>query len=262
MIVENSMVIVRSLDDKSSYILKVSGDQKLGKSRVNLRDLIDKPYGSVFELINRSLKLLDNSSISLEYERSNPDEEKDDNNSNNLLRGNNSSYVDTNTAQKLKDSDIQRLRENGFTGGEIIKTLIENSETFASKTEFAQDKWIKRKEKKYRKTYRVLKCNPFNMCEASFDKNREKICNMRPDSLAQVLSQSGVRSGSRVLVVESMVGLVVGSVAYRMGGSGRILAVYGGQQPHFDMVNSFNLNRDATSIIQVRSVIVTLLDIF
>eukprot|EP01034_Spumella_vulgaris_P038380 gene38380-47385_t len=73
---------------------------------------------------------------------------------------------------------------------------------------------------------------------------------MRPDSLAQIISQSGIHSGSRVLVVESMVGLIVGSLAYRMRGSGRILAVYGGQQPHFDIVHNFNLDVGSKNIIQ------------
>lgn len=246
-ILENSTVVIRSMDAKSSYILKVCGDQKLGKSRISLKELAGKPYGSVFELQNRTLKLVDCSDKGLEYYVEDDMTESQTS----QLRGNNSVYVDSNTAQKLKDTDIQKLRESGYTGEKIIQSLIDNSDTFASKTDFAQEKWIKRKEKKYRKTYRVLKCNPFNICEASFDKNKEKICNLRPDSLAQVLSQSGVHSGSRVLVVESMVGLIVGSLAYRMRGMGRILAVYGSQQPHFDMAHSFNLDQACTAIIQV-----------
>ena len=72
-----------------------------------------------------------------------------------LVRGDNSFYVDTNTAQKLTEPDICRLKESGLNGEEIIRTLIENSETFASKTDYAQEKWIKRKEMKYRKKVRI-----------------------------------------------------------------------------------------------------------
>lgn len=90
-----------------------------------------------------------------------------------------------------------------------------------------------------------------SICEASFDKNKEKICNLRFDSLAQIISQSGVHSGTRVLVMDSMTGLLVGSLAYRMRGQGTILALYGGQQPHLEMVNSFNLSAEEINIIQV-----------
>jgi hypothetical protein len=80
-------------------------------------------------------------------------------------------------------------------------------------------------------------------------KSKDKICNMRSDVLGQVLSYSGVRSGSKVLIFESLVGLIVGSVAYRMRGNGIILAAYAGQQPHFPLVDSLNLDSGCTKII-------------
>ena len=58
-------------------------------------------------------------------------------------------------------------------------------------------------------------------------------------------------TGTRVLVMDSMTGLVVGSLAYRMRGQGLILALYGSQQPHLEMVNMFNLDNQSLSIIQV-----------
>ena len=74
---------------------------------------------------------------------------------------------------------------------------------------------------------------------------------MRWDVLAQVMSNSSIFSGAKVLIFDSMVGLLVGSAAYRMRGRGRILAVYGGQQPHLDMVDWLNLNDAETCIIEV-----------
>jgi hypothetical protein len=52
--------------------------------------------------------------------------------------------------------------------------------------------------------------------------------------------------------MDSLTGLLVGSLAYRMRGRGLILALYGGQQPHLEMVHSFNLSAQDVSIIQVR----------
>jgi len=40
------------------------------------------------------------------------------------------------------------MKEEGATGSVIIKSLIANSETWENKTEFAQEKWLKRKQKK------------------------------------------------------------------------------------------------------------------
>jgi hypothetical protein len=55
-----------------------------------------------------------------------------------------------------------------------------------------------------------------------------------------------------VLVMDSLTGLLVGSLAYRMRGRGLILALYGSQQPHLEMVNSFNLSAEEVAIIQVQ----------
>lgn len=74
---------------------------------------------------------------------------------------------------------------------------------------------------------------------------------MRSDKLAQILSHGGVFPGAKVLVFESVVGLVVGSIAYRMGGQGEILSVYFGQQPHFDLVDRLNLSPEQISTIRV-----------
>lgn len=74
---------------------------------------------------------------------------------------------------------------------------------------------------------------------------------MRSDKLAQIISHGGVFSGAKVLVFESVIGLVVGSLAYRMGGHGEILATYFGQQPHFDLVDRLNLSPAQISTIRV-----------
>lgn len=173
-------IIIRSYDDKSSYIVQCMGDKKINKTRVSLNDIIGKNYTKIFELQDR--KLIPVSSIEqLATEYYDPDENNDNNddniecNTNNKqqkhilvdtetgvinhinMRGNNSFYNDTNTAQKLSNQDIKKLKDDGISGKHIIQNLIENSSTFASKNEFAQLKWIKKKENKYRRKYKVLR---------------------------------------------------------------------------------------------------------
>ena len=63
-----------------------------------------------------------------------------------------------------------------------------------------------------------------------------------------------MHAGCRVLLVETTSGLLAGAFAYRMRGQGLILALYGSQQPHLEMVNYFNLGSTNTAIIQASSV--------
>jgi len=269
-------LVLRNANDKSCYVLRVNGEQKIGKFRVILKDCIDNPYSSYYELNGRkfmkipdvqedenvndgenTIEDLPQPPQQLPFNSFTDTEIKsyvvnvvEKNATTDVIRGDNSGYVDTNTAQKLKDADIVKLREQGLSGEEIIKSLIDNSDTFAKKSDFAQAKWIKRKEKKYRKRYQILKATPFSICEASLFKNKEKVSNMRYESLAQILGHAGIFAGTRVLVFESMVGLIVGSLAYRMRGEGRILSFYAGQQPHLDIVRNLNLDAKSLSIIE------------
>lgn len=50
--------------------------------------------------------------------------------------------------QKLTQDDIIALKKE-MHGAEIIKALESGSSTFAGKTEFSQEKWLKKKAKKY-----------------------------------------------------------------------------------------------------------------
>ena len=68
--------------------------------------------------------------------------------SNSTTSGDNRSFSDTNTAQKLTDSDIHQLRDQGASAKDIITSLITNSETWGNKTEFSQEKWLMKKQKK------------------------------------------------------------------------------------------------------------------
>jgi hypothetical protein len=52
-------------------------------------------------------------------------------------------------AQALCDADIQQLKAAGNDGSAIVSALVDNSDTFATKTEFSQAKYLKRKAKKY-----------------------------------------------------------------------------------------------------------------
>jgi tRNA (adenine-N(1)-)-methyltransferase non-catalytic subunit len=253
-------VVVRMHDDKSTSMLKVQGDQKICRSKVSTKNLVGAPYGSVFQITSDRNLTLVKDDIEEEEEEELLDislpEGIDVSSSSSkiiideILKGDNRSYIDSNTAQKLTTADIQKLKDSGASGQQIIQSLIANSDTWASKTEFAQEKWLKRKAKKYVKVMRIVKSCPATICEVYHTKNKEKICGLRWDSLAQVLSTGGIHSGSRVLVFDSVLGLIVGSIAYRLRGKGIVLAAYAGQQPHFEIVNTLNLSEDSLSVIQ------------
>ena len=56
--------------------------------------------------------------------------------------------VDDNTAQTLDGGKISQMKASGVAGQSIVDAVVQNSATFQSKTEYAQEKYLRKKQKK------------------------------------------------------------------------------------------------------------------
>ena len=52
-------------------------------------------------------------------------------------------------SQGLQRCDLLQLKADGASGEQIVQNLVKNSTSFAEKTSYSQDKYLKRKQKKY-----------------------------------------------------------------------------------------------------------------
>ncbi|XP_033846765.1 tRNA (adenine(58)-N(1))-methyltransferase non-catalytic subunit TRM6 [Periophthalmus magnuspinnatus] len=151
----------------------------------------------------------------------------------------NRNIVDDGKSQKLTRDDIEMLKEKGLKGQEIIQQLIDNSSTFKDKTEYAQDKYIKKKKKKYENSVTLLKPSCRILAMMYHGREPGKICHLRYDTLAQMLTLANIHAGSKVVVFETCAGLVLGAVMERMGGFGSVVQMYPGGGPVRAGVDSF-----------------------
>mmetsp|Transcript_13555 Transcript_13555/g.27512 ORF Transcript_13555/g.27512 Transcript_13555/m.27512 type:complete len:634 (-) Transcript_13555:93-1994(-) len=154
----------------------------------------------------------------------------------------NRNLIDDNTSQTLTQTQVHTLLSTQTPGSTIVAALISNSSTFSSKTAFSQAKYVKRKQLKYQPRCRIVRITPSTLCSAMHLRDARKICNLREDTLGQVLSNANVCAGQRVLVVDTAVqGIITASCVRRMGGYGSVLSLYCGQQPgYLDVVNRMN----------------------
>ena len=219
-------------------------NQRFGKISCPITAISGKPYGCVFEITRTGLRFLEDvDCLSSSEERSaglSPDA---------AGSADNRDIVDTNTSQKFSHEEIEAMKAQGVAGSEIIKALVQHSETWGSKTQFSQHKWLARKEQKYAPRVRLCRCSAATVSEAYFQKHREKVNNLRPDSVAQILAFGNVFAGGQVLVFDTCMGVVTGAVAERLGGHGRILAAYAGQYPSFDALKHFNLSDRESGVL-------------
>ena len=61
---------------------------------------------------------------------------------------NNSELVDNNTAQMLKHEEIEQMKQDGVGGKEIVDAVVKNSATYEKKTEYAKEKYVRKKQRK------------------------------------------------------------------------------------------------------------------
>lgn len=143
----------------------------------------------------------------------------------------NRNIVDDGKSQKLTRDDIETLKGQGLKGQEIVQQLVENSSTFRDKTEFAQEKYIKKKKKKYENSVTILKPSCRILAMMYHGREPGKILHLRYDTLAQMLTMGNIHAGCKVLVFETCAGLVLGAVMERMGGYGTVVQMYPGGGP-------------------------------
>ncbi|CAI5722555.1 unnamed protein product [Hyaloperonospora brassicae] len=235
-IYEGDTVICQTSDGRM-FFQAVAKDEsiRVGKKVSSLKPVIGSFYGATFEERNKTLVQVTGGLF--------PDPVAPETGEGFVPDGDNRHYADTNSAQTLRQTDIGELREKGVSGEEIILKLVENSSTWENKTEFSKQKYLKKKQQKYMPRVRFLRCTAESLCRTYRLKNPAKICNLREDSLGQILVYGNIFAGAQVLVVDTCMGLVTGAIAERQGGSGRIICPYEGQQPAADILRRFNFDK-------------------
>uniref|UniRef100_T1JZQ1 tRNA (adenine(58)-N(1))-methyltransferase non-catalytic subunit TRM6 n=2 Tax=Tetranychus urticae TaxID=32264 RepID=T1JZQ1_TETUR len=214
------VILTTLLGKKVFRLAKVeeTGDVYFKKERINLKTLIGAQYNSIHRL-DRSTRTLKHAGLTQEQLREildvsftftelNVDDESKDNR---LIN-------DDGLAQKLDRDDIESLKNQGMSGDVIIKTLVENSNTFKERNVFSQEKYLKKKQAKYSNLIRVLKPNPTLLTEMYYSQGPMKINNLRIDSLAQMLTACNVRSGAKFMVVDTNMGLLTAAIIDRLAG--------------------------------------------
>lgn len=196
------------------------------KMKFVLDGVLGHSYGSSFKLQNGQLEKLDFKELLDEDSPTDKDEEAEV-----TEARDNRSLVDTRENQRLSKEEIHTLRQQGVTGEGIIEHLVENSSTFQQKTEFSQQKYIKKKKKKHIPVFSVLQPNTRTLIEMYYSHGPTKICNLRMDSLAQILTQANIRSSTKTMVIESCSGIVIGAILERIAGEGAVVHLYTGSAP-------------------------------
>ncbi|KAL1761850.1 Gcd10p family-domain-containing protein [Schizophyllum commune] len=197
-------------------------------------ELLGEPYGLTYEIKEKKLTVIPPKSF----------EEIEDTEATNELI-NDGQFVQPLTAQ-----EIHALRQSGVHASEIIKKQIEQHANYALKTEYSKEKYKKRKEAKFSKAFTTVEPTLFNVCNYWFNKDQNRIRDLRPDSLAQILTHANVRPGGRYIAVDDASGMLVAGILERMGGEGRLITICDvDSPPAYPVVVNMNFKPGVTSVL-------------
>ncbi|KAI8611551.1 Gcd10p family-domain-containing protein [Chytriomyces sp. MP71] len=163
---------------------------------------------------------------------------------------NNSQLLDLGQVQQATTKAIieekrAELAQGAIKPEDIVKTLVSTSQTFETKTVFAQQKYIRRKERKFSRKFEALEPSARNLCEYYFTTKPQKTRGLRIDTLSQMLCLANVTASSTLLLGDSVGGLLVGAVLERLTDGtrdlgGRILALQDSDTNNHDLLKEMN----------------------
>ncbi|OJT09001.1 tRNA (adenine(58)-N(1))-methyltransferase non-catalytic subunit TRM6 [Trametes pubescens] len=199
-------------------------------------ELVGQPFGLSYEIVDKKLKVLP----------PRPMQEVEETEATNEL------INDEQAVQPLRPDEIETLKKSGLHASEIIQKQIEQHATFALKTEYSKEKYKKRKEMKYSKHFTVIEPTLFNVCQYWFNKDQNRLRDIRPDSLAQIVNLANIRPGGRYIAVDDASGVVVSAILDRMGGEGRLVTICDiDSPPAYPVMVQMNFRKEAVAPIMV-----------
>uniref|UniRef100_A0A7S1BA98 tRNA (adenine(58)-N(1))-methyltransferase non-catalytic subunit TRM6 n=1 Tax=Corethron hystrix TaxID=216773 RepID=A0A7S1BA98_9STRA len=172
----------------------------------------------------------------------------------------NRNLVDNNTAQSLDQNSLAAVKRTALKnasaddasgGAAAVAALVANSTTYRTKTAFSRAKYVRSKQLRHQLRCRVERTCGHSICEAFHVRDARKIMNLRPDTLSQIMGNANIYGGCRVMVFENVMGIIVGTLAQRMGGFGAIVALHDVQSPSCgDTLDRFNLTCDERRVVR------------
>ncbi|CAG8466526.1 4713_t:CDS:10 [Paraglomus occultum] len=166
---------------------------------------------------------------------------------------NNKDIVDDPAKQNLSHEEIERMKQEGVGGQEIIKKVVEGHSTFNKKTEYSKAKYIKRKEAKFSKVFTPVKPTLYSVWSYVYSNRPEKIRDLRIDTLSQILTLANVHANAKYIVVDDVRGMLISGVMERLGGYGFVLGIHEHETPNYDIIKYMNFTKKITDSLKTLS---------
>lgn len=205
-------VIVQRQRYTKLYKMKAKGNLPLGSFLIEVDKVVGEKYETMFQMKPKqdSKKLYTLEKVEQLTTISQLNVE--------LSGKDNRNITDDGTSQTMTKEEITKMKDESLSSADIVGKLITSSKTFAAKTEYSQEKYMKKKEKKYFEYVQFRKPTIRLLVQMFHRQDAPKILGLRIDDLSQILTYGNVQSGGNFLLYDSGTsGLVTAAVLNAIG---------------------------------------------
>ncbi|KAA8493585.1 tRNA (adenine(58)-N(1))-methyltransferase non-catalytic subunit trm6 [Porphyridium purpureum] len=252
---DGDYVVFHTSDDRWNFAQVKRGNRvSLNSKRLKVDAVIGCEWGSVFSLGRNKAELIrEIETVSFDTELHQLSEELH-------TVSNGAEARDENEGAEAEiDEELEVVREDrhdeagkvSLKSADLIELAVRSNVNFEGKSLHARKKFIMRKHARLLLRVRILKPTGRTLCNVYCDRNPHGILGMRLDTFSLVLTLANVRADGHYMVMDHALGLLVGSVAQRMRGHGKVFSVFQGSTPAcVEMIRSFNLSAEETNSIR------------
>ena len=140
------------------------------------------------------------------------------------MQRDNRNLIPSNSNQTLAAQAIAELKQSGADRSALVEKLAQGSKTFAQKSAFSQEKYLRKKQKRHAPYVALMRSCARVACEMQLAKTAHAspysadCAGLRVDSLALLLHHADLSASARVLLFECGTrGLVAGAILERIG---------------------------------------------
>nr|CAH7728594.1 unnamed protein product [Callosobruchus chinensis] len=136
-------------------------------------------------------------------------------------------------SQGLTKDDIDKLKDEQFGSSNIVEQLVSNSKTFNMKTEYSQEKYLKKKEKKYFEYVVIRKPTIRLLVQMFYRQDPTKTLGIRIDDLSQILTYANIHpEGNHLLYDSGTSGLLPAAITSSIGSktAGHLIHMHPGNE--------------------------------
>lgn len=210
---------------------------KMGKRPIRCETLIGAPYGSFFEVLNGKLVPTDPNAQKEALDDLVGDE------GTGTAAVDNRDLMDYNNTQGLTQEEVTEMKNAGQKA-ELVRKLAENSSSWTKRTEYSQEKYIRKKTAKHQVVVQIVRPTAALITKAYFAKKAFRTQHMRPDTIAHIMNLSNLQSGLRTLIIDDCIGLILGTALERANGRGTVYNLHQGTDCNPSALRLFNFSSD------------------